>query len=183
MTNNNSKLIKTCSTTRRVVKAIRIFSYVALGVLVFVLVAMAIPGFIDMEQMTVEHSMTGTEILWGKGEVISMMAYGAVMLVILSLIMLLCERVLSTVTEDGSPFVEENVSRIKSIAILTAVSGVVPAFVSQIVRGVFALVNKTSDDLMVEVELGIVLVALVIWCVALIFEYGVTLQQRDDETL
>lgn len=179
----NIKLVKACSTARKVVKAVRIFSYIAAVLLILVSVALAMPGVIDMQEVTVEHTMTGTEIEWGKTELAAMLAAVFGTIVISGLVFLLCEKVLETVTDGGSPFVPENVSRIKGIAILTALNGVIPQFISQIVLLVLAMVNKTGADLALEVEFSSLVMALVIWCVALIFEYGVTLQQRDDETL
>lgn len=180
---NNVKLVKTCNTARKVTKVVRILSYVALALFAFVTVALLIPGVINMDEMTVEHNMTGTELAWGKGEMLAMLAATASVMVISGLVMLMCERVLTTVTDGGSPFVKENVSRIKSIAVLTALGGVIPSFLSQLVMLVYAIVNKTGADLVMELEVSYLVMALVIWCVALIFEYGVTLQQRDDETL
>jgi len=107
---NNVKLIKTCNTARKVTKVVRIFSYVALALFAFVTVALLIPGVINMDEMTVEHNMTGTELAWGKGEMLAMLAATASVMVISGLVMLMCERVLTTVTDGGSPFVDENVS-------------------------------------------------------------------------
>lgn len=183
MTENNTKLFKTCSTARKIVKVIRIFSYVAAVLLLMVAVALAVPGFIDMDQMVVEHTMTGAEVEWGKIELAAMFAAAFGVIVITGMIFLLCEKVLASVRDEGSPFVAENVSRIKGIAILTAISGVIPSFLSQVVLLISGLINGTGADIVMEVEISYLVMALVIWCVALIFEYGVTLQQRDDETL
>jgi len=95
-----------------------------------------------------------------------------------SFIMLLCERILKTVNTERTPFVAENVKRLKIMAVLMACLSVVPSWLSQIVS--FIMGNR---NLLMSVELGMLLIALVIWCLALIFEYGVSLQEREDETL
>ena len=175
----NAKLIKTCTTTRRIVKGLRIFLYAAIALFIVSVVVMCLPAFAEhTETMMVQDNVTGTQIAYSRNDIIAKGTWAISAVAIGSVIMLLCERVLSTVNTEKTPFVVENVKRLKIISVLMAVLSVVPSWLAQIVS--FILGDRS---LLMEVELGMIMIALVIWCLALIFEYGVSLQQREDETL
>jgi len=173
--NKTTSLVRTCNTTRKIVKVLRIFSYVAIALFFFVAVVSATPLFQE-SGVVIEDNATGAEL-----EMSDLMTKGALAvsaLAIGSVVMLLCEKVLGTVNTESTPFVPKNVKRIKTISVLMAASSVVPSWVSQIVGFIAG-----KREMMMNVEVTMLVIALVIWCVALIFEYGVTLQEREDETL
>jgi len=175
----NTKLVKTCNTTRKIVKALRIFLYVAIALFIVSSVVMSLPVFSEQtEAIIVEDTMTGTQTAYSREDIITKGSWAISAVAIGSVIMLLCERILGTVNSESTPFVAANVKRLKAMAILMACLSVVPGWLSQIVSLILG-----SRSLMLSVELGMIMIALVIWCLALIFEYGVSLQQREDETL
>lgn len=173
----NNKLVKTCNTTRAIIKVMRIIMYVAIALFVFVTAVSQLPMFADMP-ITAQNNITGEDVEVTPLFMLTTGSFAVATLIIGSVIFLLTEKVLNTVKADSTPFVTENVRRIKAIAILTAITGVVPSWISQVVS-LFA----GSKDIFIEVNLDKIVIGLIIWCVALIFEHGVTLQQRDDETL
>jgi len=176
---NTSKLVKTCNTTRKIVKALRIFLYVAIALFIVSSVILCLPVYEEQtESMIVQDTITGSEVAYSRDEVITKGTWAMSAVAIGSFIMLLCERILKTVNTERTPFVAENVKRLKIMAVLMACLSVVPSWLSQIVS--FIMGNR---NLLMSVELGMLLIALVIWCLALIFEYGVSLQEREDETL
>ncbi len=175
----NSKLIKTCSTTRKIVKGLRIFLYVAMALFVVCAVVLFLPAFKEhTETMIVEDTLTGTQIAYTRGEIIAKATWVISAVAIGSVIMLLCEKILRTVDTESTPFVAANVKRLKVMSILMACLSVVPSWLSQIISLILG-----DRSLMLNVELSMIMIALIIWCLALIFEYGVSLQQREDETL
>lgn len=175
MNEKNTSLVKTCNTTRKVVKVMRIICYVAIALFFFVAVVSATPLFQE-SGVVIEDSVTGSEL--EMSDVMIKGSFAVASLIIGSIIMHLCEKVLRTVNTESTPFVKDNVSRVKKIAVLMASLSVVPSWFSQIVGFICG-----SRELMMNVEIGKLALALVVWCIALIFEYGVTLQEREDETL
>ena len=176
---NTTKLVKTCNTTRKIVKVLRIFLYAAMALFIVSSVIMFLPAFEEYTAtVLVEDTVTGTEMAYTRNEVIAKGAWAISTVAIGSVIMLLCEKVLGTVNTESTPFVAANVKRLKVMSILMACLSVVPSWISQIVSFVLG-----GRNLLMSVELSMILIALVIWCLALIFEYGVSLQQREDETL
>ena len=194
MNEKNIRLAKTCNTTRKVVKVVRIFCYVAIALFVFVYAAFATwpspclslspqsslyLAFGDaVDSVTVQDDITGAPIDYDRTDIAVKGSFVVASLVVGSFIMLLAEKVLRTVDTESTPFVKENVRRIKNIAILMATLSVVPSWFSQIIGFICG-----SRELIMQVELGKLVLALVVWCIALIFEYGVALQEREDETL
>ncbi len=176
---NTSKLVKTCNTTRKIVKALRILLYVAIALFIVSSIIIFLPVYEEYtETMIVQDTITGSEIAYTRNEVLTKGTWAMSSVAIGSFIMLLCERILKTVNAEKTPFVTENVRRLKIMAVLMAALSVVPSWLSQIVGLIMG-----GKSLLLNVELGMILIALVIWCLALIFEYGVSLQEREDETL
>ncbi len=173
----NTKLVKTCNTTRKIIKVMRICMYVAIVMFIFVAAATQLPMFADMP-ITAHDNITGAEVEVTPLYMLTTGSFAVATLIIGSVVFLLSEKVLNTVKTESTPFVAENVKRIKAIAILTAITGVVPSWISQIVS-----LFGGNKDIFIDVSVDKIVIGLVIWCVALIFEYGVNLQQRDDETL
>lgn len=83
------------------------------------------------------------------------------------------------VVERETPFTESNVRRIKTLALLYITARVIPPLCT----GVLYLILR-EGKLAINLELGVTLiVAIVLWTIARMFEYGAKLQLQDDETL
>ncbi len=176
---NITKLTKTCNTTRKVVKTMRIIMYVAIALFIIVTAVFFVPAFSEpLSSITVQDEITGSPIVYTNTDLAVKCSFAVVSLVLGSFIMLLCERVLKSVNTESTPFVAENVGRLKNMSKLFVCLSVIPSFVAQIVGLIFG-----SRMMYMDVELGKLAIALVVWCIALIFEYGVSLQEREDETL
>ncbi len=112
---------------------------------------------------------------------------------------------LRSITRDDSPFTLRAVRRLKGMSLMLACTAAVTfaADVARLLqRGTSALMttvassygvaDSTAGIYVVEIAVApplsmstflMLAVAVVVWCVALVFEYGVSLQQQSDETL
>lgn len=178
---NNPRLIRNCKAARIMLLIFRILTYVGIG-LIAVLLSFIIfsDNISDMvvSDMTIDGILPGATLTPTRGNIIALFVCALSALVLISFIILFAERIMRTVGPDRSPFVPENVRRLKLIAIFWAASTMIPSWLSQI-----ALFITNGNAVELSIELSVLLIAFVIWCFALIFEHGVELQQRDDETL
>ena len=81
------------------------------------------------------------------------------------------------ISEDDTPFEKKHVKRIKWVALFTLLMSVA----SDIFNGIVYIFIFGGESWSITVELPMVAVA--IYCIALVFDYGCQLQQQSDETL
>ncbi len=94
-------------------------------------------------------------------------------------VLIITYRIFKDISRDSSPFMPKNISRMKKIAILLFVSSVVSPAVNAAVGKSLSLTNAESMNYSSE----IIILSVIIYCFALIFQYGAELQQQSDETL
>lgn len=102
--------------------------------------------------------------------------------------------ILKDVTCGMSPFAQVQVRRMKFLAVLVLAYGVLEAVLSTMFSGVIIMddvvnlgfvssAENSRTDPLVSINVGVFIVAAVIFCLASVFEYGVELQKQTDEVL
>lgn len=76
-----------------------------------------------------------------------------------------------------TPFTHENTTRIKKVAIITAILSIVGSYSDSLVD------YYTIGELTWRVNIIGMIVAIIVYCISLIFSYGCDLQKESDETL
>jgi Protein of unknown function (DUF2975) len=103
-----------------------------------------------------------------------------VRLCLIMVILFISGRIFKDISKDYTPFVAKHMNRLKRISLLIAGMAIIPGLVEilmiQIITPLATMVN-------VSFELFYILVAVVFFCLAQIFDYGRMLQQQSDETL
>jgi len=92
---------------------------------------------------------------------------------------------LNSIRKDETPFLRKNVTKLKIVAFLL-VAFELYMFISQrVINSLFIRYADPNMKYVVEVSLGgvVVVLGLVVFCIALVFEYGISLQNQVDETL
>ena len=92
---------------------------------------------------------------------------------------------LHSIRKEETPFTKKNTAKLKVVALLL-VSFEISVTISQyIMHTVFLRYENPDHGAVMETSLGgVVMVSgLVVYCIALVFEYGISLQNQVDETL
>lgn len=92
---------------------------------------------------------------------------------------------LYSIKADESPFTMKNVKRLKAMALLLVIYEPYFLISQAISQKLYPIVLADGSSVTVDSTIGgVVLTAgLVVYCVSLIFEYGISLQRQFDETL
>jgi len=91
---------------------------------------------------------------------------------------------LKSIRSEYTPFIDKNVARLKSMAILIAIIepiGLAINFFSNMLRPISADGIKTVT----HSSMGgmVIVLGLIVYCIAIVFEHGSYLQKQSDETL
>jgi hypothetical protein len=118
---------------------------------------------------------------WGLTSIFILVISGAIVLAFY---------LLYSIRKDETPFCRKNVKLLKAIAVLLALFEPFLYFAQPLVQKHFpdpvmtAMFSPYSPPVHFIMLHGIVLISgLIIFCVALVFEYGISLQKQVDETL
>ena len=110
-------------------------------------------------------------------------SFASVPIMLASLI--ICFSLLHSIRKNETPFTRKNTIKLKVVAVLLVVFELC-VFASQRIINTFFL-RFADDSLMfvTEVSLGgvVAVLGMVVYCIALVFEYGISLQNQVDETL
>jgi hypothetical protein len=79
----------------------------------------------------------------------------------------------------NTPFLPTNIARMKRIALLLILSDIISPFTDAAIADFMSLRSSVSFNYSSEM----IILAVVIYCFALIFQYGAELQKQSDETL
>jgi len=105
----------------------------------------------------------------------------------LIVLVLLCigSSLLYSIRKDETPFNNKNVNKLKAIAILLAMYEPYCFIVQRLNNKFLPVVLGDGSSILVESSLGgfVFVSGLVVYCVALVFQYGISLQSQVDETL
>ncbi|WP_268624993.1 DUF2975 domain-containing protein [Paenibacillus alvei] len=116
---------------------------------------------------------------YAKFDLIITFSGDVVRLCIIMVILFIAGRIFKDISKDYTPFVAKHMKRLKRISLLIASMAIIPGFVE------IAMIQMVTPAARVNVsfELFYILVAVVFFCLAQIFDYGRMLQQQSDETL
>jgi len=95
-------------------------------------------------------------------------------------IIIITSRIFKDISRESSPFLKQNVKRMKKIAILLLLNSIISPSIQQAIS---KSMNLTSQMEPFNYNSEMFILAIVIFCFAMIFEYGTDLQQLSDETL
>jgi len=94
-------------------------------------------------------------------------------------ILIVTNRIFKDISLEYSPFLPKNIRRMRKIAILLLIDSLISPSIDTAIRKSISLTATNSSFFNSEM----IILAIVIYCFALIFQYGVELQQQSDETL
>ena len=94
-------------------------------------------------------------------------------------ILILTNRIFKDISLESSPFLPKNIGRMRRIALLLLIDSLISPSIDTAIRKSISLTVTNSSYFNSEM----IILAIVIYCFALIFQYGVELQQQSDETL
>ena len=109
-------------------------------------------------------------------------AVGAIIMLAIFVLSLL---VLKSVRADATPFNPKNVKRLKAIALLLVVFEPYTLISGQIMQRLYPLILEGGISVEIRSSLGGVVFSagIIVYGIALVFAYGISLQQQVDETL
>lgn len=152
---------------------IAILALIAIGILVFSGEDMK-SSFLAAFNVTANN---GTTISIEARSLLSMFAFMLIDTILISLIIFFVYAIFNEMAKGYTPFLHGNTIRIKKIAIIAAVLSIVGSYSDALVD------YYTIGELTWRVNVIGVIVAIIIYCISLIFSYGCDLQKESDETL
>lgn len=94
-------------------------------------------------------------------------------------ILVSANRIFRNISREYSPFTQKTVKGMRRIAILLLIDSIVAPHVDFAIKKAISLATGTLYNFSDELNI----LAIVLYCFSLIFQYGVELQQQSDETL
>lgn len=88
-------------------------------------------------------------------------------------------RVFKDISQEGTPFAQKHVRRIKTVAWLTLPTSVLSGTLPNVQRAL----ETGEAKMMISIEAMWIVFGAIIYCLSLIFDYGCQLQRESDETL
>lgn len=152
---------------------IAILSLIAIGILVF-------SGEDTKSSFLAAFNVTtnnGTAISIEARSLLVMFAFMLIDTMLISLAIFFVYAVFDEIRKGFTPFSHENTARIKKIAIIVAILSIVGSYSDALVD------YYTIGELTWRVNIIGLIVAIIIYCISLIFSYGCDLQRESDETL
>ena len=182
MNETRQKIAKTSGLVAIVLKIGIIITTIGIGA---VMIGLGVLVFADAD---VARSLHDAVMITNKGvptteiaisNMIPLVALLIVQLAMVFVVLLIIHRIFTTISREHTPFMVVNVKRMKQVAILLLVMESVEGTLGFIVQRVVTVQGLYNYS----IDLTWVLIAGVIYCIALIFDYGCQLQQQSDETL
>ena len=92
---------------------------------------------------------------------------------------------LNSIRKEETPFTKKNTTKLKIVALLLIAYEVCVIISQRILYSIFFRFENPRHTVLFETSLGgvIIVLGLVVFCITLVFEYGITLQNQVDETL
>ena len=107
--------------------------------------------------------------------IITMLSIG-----VMAAILLVASLIFKDMSREGMPFTEKNSNRIRVISLLLIAQGLVVPPLQLLIAMVFSAADASDY---IGLDLSLIVIAIIFFCLALIFEYGAELQRQSDETL
>ena len=106
-----------------------------------------------------------------------MFAFMLIDTILISFAIFFVYAIFNEIRKGVTPFSHENTTRIKKIALLAAILSIVGSYSDALVD------YYTIGELTWRINIIGIIVAIIIYCISLIFSYGCDLQKESDETL
>ncbi|MCI8876309.1 MAG: DUF2975 domain-containing protein [Lachnospiraceae bacterium] len=119
----------------------------------------------------------GTTISIEVRSLLIMFAFLLIDTILISLAIFFVYAIFDKIRKGFTPFTHENTTRIKKVAIITAILSIVGSYSDSLVD------YYTIGELTWRVNIIGMIVAIIVYCISLIFSYGCDLQKESDETL
>ena len=119
----------------------------------------------------------GTTISIEAQSLLIMFAFMLIDTILISLAIFFVYAIFDKIRKGFTPFTHENTTRIKKVAIITAILSIVGSYSDSLVD------YYTIGELTWRINIIGIIVAIIIYCISLIFSYGCDLQKESDETL
>lgn len=119
----------------------------------------------------------GTTISIEVRSLLIMFAFMLIDTILISLAIFFVYAIFDKIRKGFTPFTHENTTRIKKVAIITAILSIVGSYSDSLVD------YYTIGELTWRVNIIGMIVAIIVYCISLIFSYGCDLQKESDETL
>ena len=119
----------------------------------------------------------GTTISIEAQSLLIMFAFMLIDTILISLAIFFVYAIFDKIRKGFTPFTHENTTRIKKVAIITAILSIVGSYSDLFVD------YYTIGELTWRVNIIGMIVAIIVYCISLIFSYGCDLQKESDETL
>ena len=150
-----------------------ILSLIAIGILVFSGEETKL-SFLAAFNVTANN---GTTISIEAQSLLIMFAFMLIDTILISLAIFFVYAIFDKIRKGFTPFTHENTTRIKKVAIITAILSIVGSYSDSLVD------YYTIGELTWRVNIIGMIVAIIVYCISLIFSYGCDLQKESDETL
>lgn len=150
-----------------------VLSLIAIGILVF-------SGEDTKSSFLAAFNVTannGTTISIEARSLLIMFAFMLIDTMLISHTIFFVYAVFNEIRKGYTPFSHENTARIKKIAVITAILSIVGSYSDALVD------YYTIGELTWRVNIIGLIVAIIIYCISLVFSYGCDLQRESDETL
>ena len=119
----------------------------------------------------------GTTISIAAQSLLVMFAFMLIDTILISFAIFFVYAIFNEIRKGFTPFSHENTTRIKKIALLAAILSIVGNYSDALVD------YYTIGELTWRINIIGIIVAIIIYCISLIFSYGCDLQKESDETL
>ena len=180
MNEAKQKIIKTSKVVAIVLKVSFILAAIAMGLLLIgiVLLIFANGGVSQSLQQTLAITAQGTSATnIAVYNLLVALGMGIILLAMAFMVLFMLHRLFVNISREHTPFTETNVKIMKKVAVWTVITCIVDCITNGIADKI--LTGTTTFTL----NFIWLVVAVVIYCISLIFDYGCQLQQQSDETL
>lgn len=107
--------------------------------------------------------------------IVVLIATSVIMLLVLGIVY----KLMKAISKERTPFTIKNVKYIKIISVLVLIAGLaVPVIENLVVK-----ITYPEVDLSISINFFMILAAVAMYCLSLVFQYGVYLQTESDQTL
>ena len=175
--------IKLKNTSKKIVVILKLGFIASIIVMALALIAIGIlmfskedvkSSFLAAFEVTANN---GTTISIALQSLLVMFVFMLIDTLLISAILFIIHAIFKDIQKGNSPFLDQNTTRIKRIAIIAIILSIVGSSSD-------ALVDYfTIGELTWKVNIIGLIASIIIYCIALIFRYGCDLQQESDETL
>lgn len=149
------------------------FALIAIGILMFSREDVK-SSFLEAFKVMANN---GTAISIAPQSLFIMFVFMLIDTLLLSVMIFMIYAIFNDIKKGDTPFLRQNITRIKSIAVIAIILNIVESYSDALVD------YYTIGELTWRVDLIGLVIGIVIYYISLIFRYGCDLQQESDETL